>query len=402
MARQHDGLRSLSISTILLSVGQLFLLLVAPLTRASGTFSEIRGLAILVPDSKGYLQSAASLEGVFSWQWMRVGYPFLLYVVGIFGDPAQLIIVVHVIALLVAATMLQSHLDGLVGGVPATFATAVLLVNPMTAQWVRIVTTESVFFALVIIISVLSHKILAGSRSPTIWVGYFTAACFALITRPNGIFVLSSALALLLVACMRGRVRVLALVSFWLIVLAVLPAFNAAVGPPSEGSLTSQLYDGVVVEGTDHVRVTIEMPTPREATDESSTAAIRYAVEHPLATMRLGTTRVAYETLQMRPHYPAVVNIAFGAAMLAYLIAAALGWRQPGARISRSIFLTLGIPLLLLTAATFAVPESRYGWAYLLPLAPLSTFGIARVLPRLVQHPGGASGPAAVDTGLGG
>lgn len=133
MARPHDGLRSLSISTILLSVGQLFLLLVAPLTRASGTFSEIRGLAILVPDSKGYLQSAASLEGVFSWQWMRVGYPFLLYVVGIFGDPAQLIIVVHAIALLVAATMLQSHLDGLVGGVPATFATAVLLVNPMTA-----------------------------------------------------------------------------------------------------------------------------------------------------------------------------------------------------------------------------------------------------------------------------
>ena len=368
-------------SAFLLLVGQAFLLLVEPLTRANGTFAEVRGIAILVPDSQGYLRSAETFTGVFSWPWMRIGYPFLLYVLGLGTDAAQTVVVVHALALVGAGTLLHRHVTGVAGSGPASFAVAVLLANPMTAQWVRIVMTESLFFSLVVVITVLSCRILAGDRSLPVHATHLVAASLALFTRPNGIFVFSSAIALLLIAHLNGRKRIVAVSVLWTVVLMILPAFNAAVGPPSEGSLTSQLYDGVVVEGTDHVRVTIAMPAPSDISDESLTAGARYAFAHPVAMLRLGSSRIAYETLQVRPHYPLIVNLAFGSAMLAYLAVIALGWRQPEARSARTVAVTLSVPLLALTSATFAVPEGRYGWAYLLPFIPLAAFGVDRLTP---------------------
>lgn len=371
------------VSVSMFVVGQLFLLAVAPLTRANGTFVESSGIALLAPDSRGYLRTAESIDGVLSWAWMRRAYPSILLVGNRLGDAPSFAVALHALAVVLAGAILYRMLRPLTSVSAAVLGVGILAANPMTAQWVRIVMTESIFYAAIVVLVALGHRALTQGLSKASWLGYLSVSALALFMRPNGVFVFASALTLLTISTTVGWARRAAVALIWLTFALSLPAFNASVGSPSEGTLTSQLYDGVVVEGTAHVRVVIQMPIPTDSTDESLTAAARYAALHPVATTRLGLTRVAYETLQVRRHYPLIVNLGFGAAILTFLVISILGWSSPKSREMRTVALIFSSPLLLLTAATFAVPESRYGWAYLLPLVPVAAVGFDRLTSRL-------------------
>ena len=369
-------------STGAMTVGQVIMLALTPLSRASGTFATSSGVAIIAPDSSYYLRPSG-LSEVLALPWTRWGYPLLLQLnLGII-DRAAVGVLVNALALVIAGALLF-HVTRQIGGtVAAAAALAVLSVNPMTAQWVRIVMTESVFFATVAIACSLSIRLLSLHPRRTDAMALLLVAMFAATTRPNGFLVTFSALIVLVLASVRSlRLRIAAGV---LLAVFIVPAgllAHAASGPPAEGSLTSQLYAGVVIEGTDHVRTTIRMPAPRDVRDESLGAGARYALDHPLATLRLGSTRLAAETLQVRRHYPGIVNLGFGIGILVLLVAVATGWRDERSRTPRRVFLVMGLPLMLLTMATFAVPESRYGWAYLIASSPLAGIGVARVSER--------------------
>ena len=369
-------------STGAMIVGQAIMLALTPFSRASGTFAASSGIPIIAPDSSFYLRPS-SLSEVLALPWTRWGYPLLLQLnLGII-DRAVAGVLVNALALVVAGTLLFHVMRRAAGTVAAAAALTVLSVNPMTAQWVRIVMTESVFFATVTIACSLSIRLLSLHPRRTDALALLLVASFAATTRPSGFLVLFSALIVLVLASVRSlHLRIAAGV---LLAASIVPAgllAHTVTGPPAEGSLTSQLYAGVVVEGSDHVRTAIRMPAPQDVRDESLRAGVRYALEHPLATLRLGATRLAVETLQVRQHYPSIVNVGFGIGILALLLAVATGWRDERSRIPRRVFLVMGVPLMLLTMATFAVPESRYGWAYLLASAPLAGVGVARASER--------------------
>jgi hypothetical protein len=349
------------------------------MTRAAGQFTEVDGIGILSPDSRGYLTGSESLEAVQAWPWMRRGYPLILFLLRQLGDPVTLAVLLHVLTLLIVSTLLYREVEQRASMLPALVAVAVLVLNPMTALWVRLVLTESLFFAGIMLLLILGHQAIEDRLSR---LGHITAAGVAGLLpflRANGIFVSASLITTLLIAKLSGRTRVLAVASVWVVLLAFLPTFSATIGPPSEGSLTRQLYDGVIIEGTENVRLAIAMPDPADESDESLSAAARYALDNPLAVARVGVARVGFESLQVRPHYPTVVNLAFGAAMLLYLTAALVGLRDSRSRGWRLLAGTFSIPLLILTAGTFAVPEGRYGWAFLLPLAPIAGIGSDRI-----------------------
>ncbi len=330
--RAPGRLRALGIVAVLLAAG-------APLTRANGTFTSAAGPAILVPDSELYLDVLA-LSELLTLPWTRLGYPMMIAIGAIRSEAELVAVTINALALLSGGYVLFRVTEARAGLPAAVIAATVLVTNPMTAQWLRIVTTEAVFFGTVAVIAGLSVRILDGSAR---W--------------PDRSVLPLSAL--------------------------LLPAAYTATGPPAEGSIAQQLYTGVIVQGAEHVRTTVTMPLPADPEDPTFEAAARYALSHPIATAKLALARLAVETVQVRRHYPTVVNAAFAIAMLVLAGAVAAGWNDPRARRSRTVFLVIGVPLMLLTMATFAVPEGRYGWAYLLPLAPIAGIGADRVIVRL-------------------
>lgn len=393
-------MQSVGVVAALLALGQSALLLVAPLTRANGTFAQRSGPAVLVPDSAVYLDPQ-SLSDVFALPWTRWGYPLLLSLGGTSAESALGAVIVNALALFGGGYVIHRVTKARSGSAAALVAAAIVVANPMTAQWVRIVSTEAVFFGTVAIITGLGIRVLGGTARWSDKAVLLLMALLAAFTRPNGFLVATAALIIAASAQRPGLRRSLMTAAVLATAALLLPFAYTATGPPSEGSLTQQLYTGVVVEGTEHVRMTIAMPEPVDPDDTTLGAAARFALSHPLATARLAGARLAVETAQVRRHYPAVVNIAFAFAMLLLAGSVAVGWGDARSRHARTVSLVIGTPLMLLTMATFAVPEGRYGWAYLLPLAPIAGTGIDRVIDRM-RNVAGRSDASTTTTALGG
>jgi hypothetical protein len=377
-----ERMRSFGVVAALLALGQSALLLVAPLTRANGTFAQRSGPAVLVPDSALYL-SPQSLGDVFTLPWTRWAYPLLLTFGSASVDSALPAVIINALALLAGGYVIHRVTEARSGKAAALAAAAIVVANPMTAQWVRIVSTEAVFFGTIAIITGLSTRILEGTARRFDKLTLLPMALLAALTRPNGFLVATAAIVIVASAQRPGTQRHVAISVALISALVLLPVAYRVTGPPAEGSITQQLYAGVVVEGTEHVQMTITMPEPPDLDDETLGAAGRYVLAHPFAAARLAIARLVMETVQVRRHYPTIVNAAFGFAMLLLAAAVTSGWGDERALRARAVFFVIGTPLMLLTMATFAVPESRYGWAYLLPLAPVAGIGFDRWATRV-------------------
>ncbi len=361
--------RALIASVCLMSFGQAFLIAIEPVTRTRGAFGSMRGIAVLVGDSQMYLSQASSLEDVLSLGWTRLAYPMLLLISGSIGEPSTVVVILQALLSLWAAGLLFDLVERREGWLGATVAAGFFLTNPMTAQWVRIVMTESVFYSIIVIAIVMSHRLIAD-RALSAGAALLAVAGFASLMRPNGFLLLLSAAFVFFIAYGVRR-RAVGAVVLLLAGLAVLPSAVSASGAPAGSSLANHVYTGVVVHGTGHVVTRIEMPAPSDSDDASMSAVLRYAIAHPSAVLRLGLMRVFVETSQVRRHYPQFVNVFFGTATAIYLLLGVLGAAQRRTRDSLRIALIFAAPLALMTAGTFAIPEGRFGWAYLLTLLPL-------------------------------
>ena len=369
-------------ASILFAAGQMVLLVLGPRTRAAGTFVTADGISLLAPDSRTYLSIAESPASILAQPWTRWGYPLALYLGELAGLGPSFVVAVQAVVLVIAAVLLHTMTAEVAGERSGLIAAAILLVNPLTAQWVRFALTETFMLAGVIAaVWFGTRRALADHRGHA--VGLVGVGVLLSVLRPNGVLVLGAGVAVLVLArsehLPRGR-RSLRVAAVWAVTVALLGASAVVSGPPAEGSITAQLYSGVVIEGTEEVRTSIPMPAPADATDESVRAAVRFALGDPLAVARLAMTRVVVELAQVRPHYPIAVNLAVGSAMAFLLIALLLGATDARARRLREVGITVALPLLLLIGATFAVPEGRYGWAPLVALLPLAGVGAERVL----------------------
>ncbi len=369
-----------AVALFLLGQGLLFAL--EGRTRASGTYVTQQGIALLAPDSRYYLGLSASLEATLAAPWTRWGYPLLLLVGDRVGDATLFIVLLQSAAVILAGFALQRTVAARSGGPAGLLASAVLLANPLTAQWVRFVLTDLLFLCLIVAAVVLAERDMR--RTDAIGATALLAVGLAAMSlRPNGALVLGAAIACLVAARSRDRralPRVMMQLGVWSLTAGLLAVAAGASGPPAEGTIPSQLYSGVVIEGTEDVRLLIPMPPAPDADDPSLATAARYVMRHPLATGRLASTRMAVEIAQVRPHYSPLTNAAVAFIIIPYLLLIAIGMADRNTATSRAICVTFAAPLLLLIGATFAVPEGRYGWAPLIALAPVAGAGAARIL----------------------
>lgn len=370
---------------LLFLVGQAVLLALGSWTRASGTFVTTEGIALISPDSRTYLSIAGSPSEILSQPWTRWAYPFLLYVVELTGFGLSLLVVLQAIALVLATVLLHTMTAEAAGERSGLIVAAIMLANPLVAQWVRFALTESLMLTgLIVAMWFATRPSLATERTSVI--GLIAVGVLLSMLRPNGVLVLGAGIAVVVATRSRhsSRSRRLCnLATVWAATGVLVGASAVVSGPPGEGSITSQLYGGVVIEGTAEVRTTINMPEAADADDERTSAAIEYALSNPAAVTRLALTRIVVELAQVRPHYPTVVNAAIGIAMALLLAAFVLGASDPRAIRLREVGLTFALPLLILIGATFAVPEGRYGWVPLVALLPLAGAGTDRALSFL-------------------
>jgi len=369
-------------SLLAVLLGQGLLNALGSVTRASSEGVQVDGIGLLSADSVVYLELAASDAWPLDTPWNRSLYIALLRVGGLLGDATTFIVVVQILALVVAAALAFRTAQSIGGPVAGAIAAIVVAVNPLTAQWARFVLTETLFIGLMLTVLWATHQLLERVHRRHVPVVLVTATTLAALLRPNGIMVLGGALTLLVLERTHRRRGVL-LLGVWTMVIVGLTAGLIAAGHPSERTITEQLHAGVVIEGAEHVVMTIAMPAPRDHEDTTLIAGLRYAVRHPIAVLRLALTRIIVEVAQARTHYPPPVNVAVGTAMVLLLGTALLGAREPAARSLRRAVVVLGAPILLLVGATFATPEGRYGWGALILLAPLAGVGTATLLRRI-------------------
>jgi len=384
-------LRPALVALALVSAGQLVLLVLGPLTRAGRAFGGTAGpggIALLSSDSLYYLELSQSVPLLAESPLTRVLMPLLLRLGAAVGSAEGFAVTVNLIALTLATMALYDLGRRLARSDSAgVLAGAALAVNPLTNQWVRFVLTESLTYSAIIGIvwAVLRHieRKSLGSLMLVIGLGALLA-----LLRPNGALILAGALSAII--GLRGRPSFLyrRILLHGLVWGTALFVFFVGSREPDLGSerttqlIVGLLYDGVIVEGTPDVLVTTSMPTRADASDVSLSGAIRYALRHPVDVARLGVLRIGYETLQLRPHYPGVVNLAMGVGFAAFLLFAVFGARAVPSQPLRTTVLMVSTPQILLVAATFAVPESRYGWSYLVTLCVWAGIGADRVLRR--------------------
>lgn len=380
---------------ILTAAGQLILVALGPLSRAAqsqGGSAGPWGIALLSSDSFYYLSASDSASLLPNVPINRVALPIILQFGSVLGSAEVFGVLVNALAFIVAGAALYDlgrrlGKSRLSGGLCA----AAVLVNPLTAQWVRFVLTEALMYALVVL---LVWGVERYSRQGAISgsVVAITATTSAALLRPNGALLVASAVTLLMLLRTTDNanrfkpLRTTLLVLMWPTTVAVmLITSNASEGNEHEVSnvIINLLYDGVVVEGSPDVIVRTTMPPPDSPRDASMAAALRYVIQHPVDVMRLAVLRVGYETFQLRPHYPRAINILLGIGFSFFLLFASVGAWQTQAHTIRLATIVITAPQLMLVASTFAVPESRYAWTYLVPLAVWVGTGAEHVVMRL-------------------
>lgn len=390
---------SAAVGALTTLLGQLVLLSVEPWTRAGSPDIPRLGLALLAPDSIEYLEDGESLNRLMDVPWNRWVYVALLFLAQRSGSAGTLIVLIQLTLASVGAALLHRIGQELAGGFAGLSAAALFVMNPLTAQWFRFLLTETLFFVLVILALFSTWRILTTGPTPRQTTIALTAAVLASGTRPNGILVLSAILtALLVVTSGSRRARTLAGMGVvWAATLGALLLGAIATGGPSERTFAAQLYECVIVEGDDRVVTRIEMPPAANPDAQELANVVRYVAANPSATARLVGARMLVEVAQVRRHLPSLLNFVLGSFMLVYFALAVAGWPSARPHLTRAATL-LGLPMVLLVGATFAVPEGRYGWSALVLLAPIGGIGAARTLRAAGQAIGSVrSGDPSAD-----
>lgn len=377
ISRPRRLLLGLVVGSITVAVGQAFQILLGPYSRLQGTYIRQTGIAALAPDSDYYLRSSSSFAMISDAPWTNWSYLVIGRLGHATGDAATALAVLQLFVAIGISAALYTVARDIAGVVAGWAAAAAFAINPLTAQWFRFVTTEAFFFSIVIAIVLIGGGAQVTRRSSTdpLLLGIGALAAFM---RPNGVLVLLSVLAIIVLRRMKRHQARIAIVALVLIAPLLLAAGLRATGGPAEGSLVSQFYNGIVIEGTSDVQFSITMPPAQDVTDESLSGAVAYASEHPVASARLFFTRIGTEVAQVRPHYPFALNVAAGFAIMLYLAGAVIGLRQTCAASLRRPALILVGPILALVGLTFATPEARYGWGALVALTPFVGVGVAR------------------------
>jgi hypothetical protein len=322
---------------LLLVVGQLLVTWVIGLPSAP----------VLSPDSGFYLDGAARFPQLIPKQRPYLGIILYLRVCSLLGPAPWVALIGNASALWLASLALWQIAARWAGDKAGWVAAAILLLNPLTAQWTRYLLTEPLFFS-----AVIGWLWLALFRPGWVFLA-FSAAVSTL--RPNAFTLVAAALTWCLVLNLRRRRRALLLIGFgWLALIASLVLVAPLVSPVAH-KVPQMLASGTVI----HSHPEVELP-----------------MDHGfLSVLRLLLTRLGWELGQWRPWYSLRMNVFIAVFMTAFYVLALRGaWLTRSTRLFWAVLL-ISLPSMAVIMATWAIHEARFGWWFLVAWIPWVAIG---------------------------
>jgi len=374
------GRRSLVVGAVGLTVaGQVLLQVVAAVLPQAVRFPG-PWVPTPTPDSSVLLSAALRLPELKAEHVTKLVVLVLLRVDAAMGLEGWGLVAVQVIMLGVASVATGLFVAARWGRRAGSLAAAALALNPQITQWAKTIMTDSLFMSMMVLLVLVLARVIE-QRDPRALALVLGLAFLAVLLRPNG---LGAAVGVLFVLTMLlPRLRLLAATLGLVSIAAVVVLSPVFVTPGGEeNTLAARTYEGLVIWVAPD-DVSISMPAPADPTDLSNTALVRYAAAHPAAVLNLGLQRVAWELIQVRAHYPRLVNLITGMLMVAVAGLTAVGaYAARGSSLNRAV-VPVCVGLALVIAATWAIAEGRFGWAMMATWAPWIGIGLDRLLGRV-------------------
>lgn len=374
------GLRwvsDLAAVTAMVVVGQVFLQVIGRVVPSAVRYPG-PWIPTATEDTGVYLSAAMRWPHIEPHLWTKSIYIGLIRVDDALGLAGWGLVAFQTLLLVGAGLALVQYVGHRWGRRAGLMSAAVLVLNPNVTQWTKTIFTEAAFMPLMVLLVLMLAASLERSR---LRVPVLMLAGLSLAVRPNGFGAALGVMAVVALGFRRRRVLSLIAGTALLMSVAILsPAFQTPGG--EENTLAARTYEGLVIwVSPDFVRS--EMPPAADVTDLSNSAVVRYAVQHPLAVASLGIRRIFWEIVQVRPHYPASVNVLVAFQMIVFFVLATVGvLRSSSHPLTRSIS-GVSIGLFLVIAATWAIAEGRFGWAVFATWSPWVGIGADGLLRRV-------------------
>jgi Dolichyl-phosphate-mannose-protein mannosyltransferase len=330
-------------------------------------------------DSPRYLDGAENLLRGLPLQERQpyyTGYLLLIAFCRSIGIGLPGVIAIQLIMAGLAAAALYDLGCKLHGESAGLFAALLFVANPDIARWNAYILTDSLYISLVILAVWSTHK---AFELRGYW--YVLAAAVlvaATLIRPNGsVLILVSALHLssgINHRSLRRLVISAILLASILGALALLRFYTLRFG---DNPVTILRY-GI----TGISEWSVMMPSEPEPFAGEWTDLIVYVVRHPVASLRLGATRIAIELIHVRPFFSSTHNALVLATLpVIYLLALAGLGLSRNRSLTRLILLTI-TGHLAVVAATYADWDGRF-LLYVLPLiCLLSSCALASLVAK--------------------
>ncbi len=347
-------------------------LILATFLAMSAAYLYLRGVR-LGGDSERYIQGAdlllrgLPLQGK---QWLYSGYIAIVAFFNCIGPGLPGLVAFQILVAIAAAYCLYRL--GLILASPAVglLAAALFLLNFEILRWHTYVLTDSLFISLV---PIATYAVYAAGARPSFARSALALACLVIgaSLRPSGWLLFPAAVIYWMIQSPSARTKrwLALLLAVLLLLIYIVPHLASAVQSESVAEL---LAEGVVIWGYEDWNV--HMPAGGLSAASPLSDVLGYAIQHPVATLRLAAWRVATALAHARPYHSPVRN----ALSLAYLlpvygfalVAAVSRRREP---LVCLVGLMIGSQLLLI-AATFADWDGRF-LLYFLPLIQLLAAG---------------------------
>ncbi|HZR25939.1 MAG TPA: glycosyltransferase family 39 protein [Vicinamibacterales bacterium] len=325
---------------------------------------HIGGDTVRYVEGAGNLLSGRPLEGM---QALFPGYIALVAASAKLGAGTLGVVVVQ-IAVAALATLALFRIGRRLSNVACgTIAALLFALNVDLARWHLFVLTDSLYISLVIIATYAAHE--AAERGGWRYVAASVLVLVAATLRPHGRVLIVSA-ALYWIArrptLRRDAVVAYAAAAILLIALAVTTGATLRAEAETPGRW---LGNGVVIwsDTASQLSMPHDAVVDPAAAGATSTAPLRYAARHPIATLRLAVTRVSVELWHARRFYSRAHNAAVVALLGVTYACAVVGFLRRRHQPIAWLMAIVVASHLAFVAATFADWDGRFV-LYVLPL----------------------------------
>lgn len=343
---------------------------------------DLKFFVIVRGDSNYFIEQSTYFPNNDSFAQSYQGYLFLLKLSYLcFRSYVPLILLQLLFSCLAAYSLLRISRKLISFSRVSWISPVIFFFNPISSQWIRYITTDSLFCSLVIIIFYF-----VSSRNKFKFFLALLLIIFIFFLRPNGVVYVLSFLTIISSFYFSKVFKFLFLFVtfvFLLILYLFTDRFKIAGGNFEGFTLMSNFQDGQVIYDSSQ---RFMMPSEPTLMSNSFLDLFQYFFLHPYESIILFSNRIFSELIFVRPWYSLSLNVFLFFLILFILSFGFIGFAQNKNIFLRKSLLILVIPQLIFIGITWAIWEGRFGIVFINLFYPLVALGISTFFAFIRSH----------------